>query len=1430
MANLTVTVPDKIDEDLLKKALEDLNKNPEVHMQFTECSKAITSENVKKVVRAFRKSYMKLQPSQDVAKHFLRATNDRSSKEIFKMCIFSKLVDVYFNLRKQGRAIKTAAQNNKTVIDPVLKTLELSPILIDDKYEISRFTGDRFAQSIKVFEQEIKKFGDSIFLPSSTMSTVNSTDKQWLLGLYILSIGTDVNIKDTFNNEYISTYLNNVDKLILKQEIFTVKKLEVLSNLNINNSNTNNSNTLLLNIYTRTYKLILGDLLRAYTMCNILQRCIDMKECAGVKSKDIEKRKLDLKAQMVTLHNTFVDILNNTNTGVLPVQIVDINTLEEEIKLDSLNNPFIVKLSSVAGKILALPNIGTKLNTNTKTNTNAHKNKIKAFSNHKDYSQNISNILTQLNVKNSSKIKNTPPQSDILDVITSLHFPQFTTDIGMYSTIFGNDNKTKRIYINDLSKIPKLQKYEILNQDYYLSLIELYESLSNAVRVYVKIRDDNISDDNIDFKDIYNWSYKGMNLEINDSLVKFDKNEYGPFYKIVPPYYYNLKKNRMNNKILAEDYFNINENADLICNRDMNLVLLTYGYSGSGKTYSLFGNFDKEKITNWEDLAVGSVYRFLAKIMEKKDVSVKLEDIKVLYGKKAIISENLYTFEESNPEDFQSLIKDLIKEVNDAFINTNQKNIVDKMNLLRDVICKIIEKKNKQALYDKLVLELVNEEKFNFILNYYTPNNKEELLGIFNSGKDISIKKRDLFSKIFDGIDNKTLFIKSTPNNPNSSRGFLFFVFSVSSGGKNNKVVIVDMAGNEDPYDILLKTLPTTIRLPVSKDFIPPEVNVIQQKGVPNKDQGIPRNFLNSEKSYEYDIVLKTYKESLVSTINELLDSLKYPIVVPLSLATNIKLQTFIPLVYGYTTKSSPPPINFTDKTNVNWTDFGRSRCILNPLLSKDTRDRMKKLTSSKSIIGLDSTDPTNPPKDYYNISRFKKFPIFTSNSTFEVAIKFLNYDRFRFVYTTMKNMLLYVSPNLYTSSSKSDFEKLYRYNINYLEPSNMIGIKEKVTIMNLKFINELNKMGIKTKKLEKLVGTSVFDILNTTMDCILDYFRVESYFDNYYYLKAENGPKVNNKVTTNCMINNDELLTSVVCLYNLIDEIDTSAINLKDIKNRVDALQMHKETSSKIDDLYFNMYKQSPSSVTILEEIENLAKIRYFLEFIMTSPIFNEGFSLAQCFASNDNSKYINILNGLYPNNSTEKPFYYVKDKVQSKHSGTMKKVSPEENEVCTKPMVNINNPCVTSVLKLEEIFKNFKRSVIRYDTDTKYSVITNTADYFKCMIDEGFYINQANYELIKHLEARAKNDKPNDGSINPSIDDITQLAVDKYNPNESLGGTKTSIVQTLFRDILKEGDANQPIPKKTKIFMIANIRPEMKFRQGAINTIELVKGLTSS
>jgi hypothetical protein len=306
----------------------------------------------------------------------------------------------------------------------------------------------------------------------------------------------------------------------------------------------------------------------------------------------------------------------------------------------------------------------------------------------------------------------------------------------------------------------------------YNKLVLLYEELSGAVRAVVRVRDvyasvtggsrkrkivaqESSSNKRRKLKisigggveDVRFTNYEIM-LDKKNKLVEFvgidpsDKVfgtktlQHGPFFSV-----HNNQLNDPTSTSIEDDLlrgigfdslvnmFNGTPEKD----KEPAIVMYTYGYSGSGKSFTLFG----EKTLNNSGLPKAGVMWEIVRRLQDKGFDLKLVSTTICYGY-LDYANNGYVFKTNDPRPSSK----------------NSTNVNQWAN--------IINKDFADAL------QVVNDDSF----------------------------------------------IKVTPNNAESSRGFYIVKVALYERGSNYKNIkgyigVVDMAGNEDPFDIATTICPT---------------------------------------------------------------------------------------------------------------------------------------------------------------------------------------------------------------------------------------------------------------------------------------------------------------------------------------------------------------------------------------------------------------------------------------------------------------------------------------------------------------------------------------------------------------------------------------------------------------------------------------------
>jgi len=292
-------------------------------------------------------------------------------------------------------------------------------------------------------------------------------------------------------------------------------------------------------------------------------------------------------------------------------------------------------------------------------------------------------------------------------------------------------------------------------------LTNIYEDLSGAVRVYIRIKPllgGEQESPTVSLKTIENKRTKSLIVDCSESPnTKFKEPlTFGEFYGIFDEKYTNLDlyTGQMGypSSGLKIDLDNLVDSSDSVSPGLYNVfnqiqdgysvVLFGYGLSGSGKTMTLLGSKG----------APGLLHYGLSNLQNVSRIKIK------------------YLFE-------QYYYK----------INFNYREVTGHIHNL-------INKVPQMTSFSK-----DENEEFKQVIPGYIDVN--------------SMKVEDLsaFTDIVDSYRQKHGRIKQTPNNPQSSRSHLYYVFEILfTNGKSGYITIVDMAGRESPLDIFNTFIDTT--------------------------------------------------------------------------------------------------------------------------------------------------------------------------------------------------------------------------------------------------------------------------------------------------------------------------------------------------------------------------------------------------------------------------------------------------------------------------------------------------------------------------------------------------------------------------------------------------------------------------------------------
>jgi hypothetical protein len=658
----------------------------------------------------------------------------------------NKLNEMYTQLLSE----KTSIENSMSILTEKekqhLKTIQ------DNQSKISEFTS-----KLNDKEDEILKLNETIKEIKKELESVKKQFNEKELENIILA---------EFKKNCLEQILNEKDKIIEEIKEYNSKWLEWAKNNNYNVEEQKEKLKSELQILYKNLKKVLDskdsyikeiglsgkekDILLNKLKSNVLDIKSEVNNSLNeqltqlsIKNQELEtsvsentdelKRKdsiiQDLKVQLDEVKK----LLEKNAGSVIPKEIDYTSCNETLQKFISVNNMFYRKRQVISilddiinnpNKITGFTNLNDRMKENIKTRFESVKEEINKHIDFMDLKKYVESPTIQL-FKSRATMKNIPV--DFCDNLNNIS-NYWDNNVGLF-------REQDRILTN------------------------IYEDLSGAVRVYIKIKP------LIGKEQKHNTVY----IEKNSKKVTIDcsevanvnkKETFGEFYGIYNDTFSN--KDVYTGSTGSGDIYELNIDVDSIEENSetvspglystfkqvedgYSIVLFGYGLSGSGKTYSLIG-----------DKGIPGILHYgLANLKGVSRIRVK------------------YLFE----------------QYIDKFVPT--------LNKIRGKI-----------------INLVNEVPQ--MRNY--ANNEEREFATFISGQvnlnDIRVENINTLTTLLESYRKSHYRIKKTPNNPVSSRSHLYIVFEVQfESGKVGYITIVDTAGRESPVDIFNMFIDTSQRV-----------------------------------------------------------------------------------------------------------------------------------------------------------------------------------------------------------------------------------------------------------------------------------------------------------------------------------------------------------------------------------------------------------------------------------------------------------------------------------------------------------------------------------------------------------------------------------------------------------------------------------------
>lgn len=727
-----------IDEikDNFKKEIDELKEKVRISENMKdECKTRLLNE--KEVIIAGIKNFQ-----QEVKDYIIELVNKHKISSTGES---SKLNEMYTKLLNE----KNQIENNMNIL--VEREKDYLQKINNDKSEISEFTDkinekedtiNKLIETIKEIQKQLAETKEQfskeelekiilqehkkkclekiLYEKREIIDNIKEYTAQWMKWVNTNKINIDQQ-KELFKHELVIIYKNlkkvfdEKNHYISTLEISSKEKDKLISKLNSNISEIKNNiesslNQQLLQLSAKNEELQI-ELIKAQSQLSESENKLEMKE------KDINKLKIELEETR--------KLLEKNNTTVIPKGVDYDNCYAILQKFMSVNNMFYRKREII--KILDNIINGNSINSFTNLNENVKNNIIKRY----------------------VEIK-----SEILKHIAFLDLNKYMESPNI--SLFKNKNTVKNVppafcdQLNVISEYWDANVYIFREQDRQLT--NIYEDLSGAVRVYIKIKP-LIGIEQKNNTVFIEGKSKRVTVDCSDVPNVNKKDTFGDFYGIFDESFSNRdvytglqgSGDPGNTRV---DIENIIESTDTVhpglystfaqVEDGYSILLFGYGNSGSGKTYTLLG----------QDNTPGLLHFGLANLRG-------VQQIKLKYLFEQYIGKGKVGF---NPA-FHKITGNIINLINE--VPQLRKYSINETDEFADNAPVGIN-------FNKLKVSDINT------ITFYLEKYRKE------RGR-----------------------VKKTPNNPVSSRSHLFMVYEITfESGKVGYITVVDTAGRESPNSL----------------------------------------------------------------------------------------------------------------------------------------------------------------------------------------------------------------------------------------------------------------------------------------------------------------------------------------------------------------------------------------------------------------------------------------------------------------------------------------------------------------------------------------------------------------------------------------------------------------------------------------------------
>lgn len=317
------------------------------------------------------------------------------------------------------------------------------------------------------------------------------------------------------------------------------------------------------------------------------------------------------------------------------------------------------------------------------------------------------------------------------------------------------------------------------------------ETLQNKVTIYARINDNKSYDDKI--RMFIKNKENGRYLDINPTTCIPNK----PNMVLRPQ---TIKFNEVFDFDLDTETISKYMTMASQITKGKGVVIMTYGYSGTGKTFTLFGKYDKIP----KNRKQGILQSTLSNIIGVKKIFLRVYE---LYGKGSVyndywndingIDQSIFSYDIEVTEDKNGPTKNTeetqekknLQKSNKKITLKNNKNPIQIKNNLNDFFNENQEKTKDPHTKHGFTLISTNDDETHTIFQKFSDfTNEIDEKRKNGSYLDIDEKK----------VNELIPRITRTPNNPESSRSILFYEFYIQVENNIIPFIIIDLPGREE--------------------------------------------------------------------------------------------------------------------------------------------------------------------------------------------------------------------------------------------------------------------------------------------------------------------------------------------------------------------------------------------------------------------------------------------------------------------------------------------------------------------------------------------------------------------------------------------------------------------------------------------------------